>query len=413
MSSAGGALRSFKHRNFQIFFTANFLSNIGTWAQRVAQDWLVVTDLHKGGAELGLVTGLQFLPSLLFSLYSGVLADRFNKRKLLIITNLGGGLTALIMGVLVISNKVNILEVFILAFALGTFSALDAPVRQAFTSEVVGKSDVGNAISLNSANFNAGRLVGPAVSGLLIKAFHTGPSFLLNAGTYLVVIAALLLMRESELQTPDIPAIKPKINEALQYVKSRPDILVLMSTVFFAATFGLNFQIFNALVATKIFHKDAGSFGVLGSILAIGSLSAAIISAKLDKRRRPNFIFFFAAVFGISEVGLALMPTYFSYAAFLPICGVLALTTMISANSYVQVTTPPELRGRVMGLYLLIFLGGSPIGSPLIGWFADLIGIRATVVICGGLTSVGAITTYLLLRDRLALFYKNQQTHAN
>jgi MFS family permease len=142
-------------------------------------------------------------------------------------------------------------------------------------------------------------------------------------------------------------------------------------------------------------------------------LSAAIISAKLDKRRRPNFIFFFAAVFGVSEAALALMPTYFSYAAFLPICGVVALTTMISANSYVQVTTPTELRGRVMGLYLLIFLGGSPIGSPLIGWFADLIGIRATVAFCGGLTSFGAVITYLLLRDRLALFYKNKQANTN
>ena len=413
MSWQTGSLRSFRHRNFQIFFAANFISNIGTWAQRVAQDWLVVTDLHKGGSELGIVTGLQFLPSLLFSLYSGVLADRFNKRKLLLITNLGGGLTALILGLLVISKRVTLTEVCFLAFALGLFSALDAPVRQSFTSEVVGKSDVANAISLNSANFNAGRLIGPGVSGLLIKAFHTGPSFILNALSYLVVLVGLIFMKEKDLQLSEPPKIKPKVIEALRYVRSRPDILALMSTVFFAATFGLNFQIFNALVATKIFHKDAGSYGILGSILAIGSLSAAIISAKLDKRRRPKFIMLSAAIFGVTLFAVSFMPTYASYAAFLPICGLVALTTMISANSYVQVTTDPALRGRVMGLYLLIFLGGTPIGSPLIGWLSDAIGIRHTVALCGVLTSVGAVATYFLLRERLVAFNQNQKRNAS
>ena len=413
MSWQTGSLRSFRHRNFQIFFAANFISNIGTWAQRVAQDWLVVTDLHKGGSELGIVTGLQFLPSLLFSLYSGVLADRFNKRKLLLITNLGGGLTALILGLLVISKRVTLTEVCVLAFALGLFSALDAPVRPSFTSEVGGKSDVANAISLNSANFNAGRLIGPGVSGLLIKAFHTGPSFILNALSYLVVLVGLIFMKEKDLQLSEPPKIKPKVIEALRYVRSRPDILALMSTVFFAATFGLNFQIFNALVATKIFHKDAGSYGILGSILAIGSLSAAIISAKLDKRRRPKFIMLSAAIFGVTLFALSFMPTYASYAAFLPICGLVALTTMISANSYVQVTTDPALRGRVMGLYLLIFLGGTPIGSPLIGWLSDAIGIRHTVALCGVLTSVGAVATYFLLRERLVAFNQNQKRNAS
>jgi MFS family permease len=413
MPSETGSLRSFRHRNFQIFFAANFISNIGTWAQRVAQDWLVVTDLHKGGSELGIVTGLQFLPSLLFSLYSGVLADRFNKRKLLLLTNLGGGLCALILGLLVVTKHVTLIEVFVLAFALGMFSALDAPVRQSFTSEVVGKSDVANAISLNSANFNAGRLIGPGVSGLLIKAFHTGPSFILNAISYLVVLIALLFMREDRLHRSEPQKGKPKISEALKYVKSRPDILALMSTVFFAATFGLNFQIFNALIATKIFHKDAGAYGILGSILAIGSLSAAIISAKLDKRRRPKFIMLSAAIFGATLVVVSVMPNYASYAAFLPICGLVALTTMISANSYVQVTSAPELRGRVMGLYLLIFLGGTPIGSPLIGWLSDLIGIRVTVALCGVITSLGAVATYFVLREKLVAFNKNKQSNAS
>jgi len=402
MSSNEGALRSFKYRNFLLFFTANLVSNIGTWAQRVAQDWLVVTDLHRGGSALGVVTGLQFLPMLLFSLYAGSLADRLDKRKLLIITNAGGGVTAGIMGWLIIAHKVTILDVFILAFALGLFGALDTPVRQSFTSELVGKTDISNAVSLNSANFNLGRLIGPAVSGILIKYFHTGPSFLLNAGSYLLVIFALILMRPDELNRPPKDDKDRKIVEGIRYIRARSDLVAVIATVFFASTFGLNFQIFNALISTKIFHKDAGAFGLLGSVLAIGSLGAALLSARLDERRGPRFVIFFAAIFGVTLMIQAFMPTYLTFAVTLPICGFFALTTMISANTYVQSTTPHELRGRVMGFYILIFLGATPIGYPLIGWLADAIGVRQTVAFCGVITSLGSIFVYLLMRKRLA-----------
>ncbi|CAB4740427.1 unannotated protein [freshwater metagenome] len=413
MAEKGSALRSFKHRNFRILFTANLVSNIGTWSQRVAQDWLVVTDLHRGGSALGIVTGLQFLPSLLFSLYSGVLADRFDKRKLLLISNLGGGLTSLILGILVIAEKVTLTHVFILAFLLGIFNALDAPVRQSFNSEVVGKSDVANAVSLNAANFNAGRLVGPAITGLMIKAFHTGPSFILNSISYLAVVIALLFMRKNELFLNKQIDDKPKISAAITYVKARPDLLAVMIIVFFAATFGLNFQIFNALISTKVFAKDAGAFGALGSILAIGALLAALISAKLDTKRNPKFIATFAILFGSSLVLISAAPSFAAYSAFLPICGLVALTTMISANSYVQVMTAANLRGRVMGIYLLIVLGGAPIGSPLIGWLSDLIGIRETIAICGAITSLAGITTYAILREKLNAFKNNQERNPN
>ena len=401
MSSDEGALRSFKHRNFRLFFTANMVSNIGTWAQRVAQDWLVVSDLHRGGSELGIVTGLQFLPMLLFSLYAGSLADRLDKRKLLIITNAGGGITAVIMGWLIISHRVNLTEVFILAFALGLFGALDAPVRQSFTSELVGKSDIANAVSLNAANFNLGRLIGPAVSGILIKYFHTGPSFLLNAGSYLIVIVALVLMRPEDLHRLPQDDKDRKIMEGLRYIKSRHDLIAIIATVFFASTFGLNFQIFTALISTKIFHKDAGAFGLLGSVIAIGSLVAAIVSTRLDQKRNPLFITTFSAIFGLLLIGQAYMPNYLTFAMMLPLCGFAAITTMISANTYVQTTTPHELRGRVMGFYLLIFLGATPIGSPFIGWLADVIGVRATVAMCGAITSLGALFIYLIMRKRL------------
>lgn len=401
MSSTEGSLRSFKHRNFRIFFAANMVSNIGTWAQRVAQDWLVVTDLHKGGSALGIVTGLQFLPMLLFSLYAGSLADRLDKRKLLILTNAGGGVTAGILGWLIIAHKVTILEVFILAFSLGVFGALDNPVRQAFTSELVGKKDIANAVSLNSANFNLGRLVGPAVSGILIKYFHTGPSFLLNAGSFLFVVIALILMRPEELNRLPKDDKERKIMEGIRYVKSRGDLVAVIATVFFASTFGLNFQIFTALISTKIFHRDAGAFGALGSVLAIGSLGAAILSTRLDQKRKPPFIIAVAAIFGLFLIVQATMPTYLTFALVLPFCGFFALTTMISANTYVQTTTPHELRGRVMGFYILVFMGATPIGSPLIGWLADVIGIRETVALCGGITALGALFIYVVSKKRL------------
>ena len=377
------------------------VSNIGTWAQRVAQDWLVVTDLHKGGSALGFVTGLQFLPMLLFSLYAGSLADRLDKRKLLILTNAGGGVTAGILGWLIIAHKVTILEVFILAFSLGVFGALDNPVRQAFTSELVGKKDIANAVSLNSANFNLGRLVGPAVSGILIKYFHTGPSFLLNAGSFLFVVIALILMRPEELNRLPKDDKERKIMEGIRYVKSRGDLVAVIATVFFASTFGLNFQIFTALISTKIFHRDAGAFGALGSVLAIGSLGAAILSTRLDQKRKPPFIIAVAAIFGLFLIVQATMPTYLTFALVLPFCGFFALTTMISANTYVQTTTPHELRGRVMGFYILVFMGATPIGSPLIGWLADVIGIRETVALCGGITALGALFIYVVSKKRL------------
>ena len=228
-----------------------------------------------------------------------------------------------------------------------------------------------------------------------------------------MVAIALLFLKRDQLFLTQRSEVKPKISAGLRYVGSRPDIIAVMVTVFFAATFGLNFQIFNALVATKIFNKDAGSYGALGSILAIGSLSAALISAKLDRRRHPKFIISFAIIFGVSLFFIAFMPTYLAYAILLPLCGFLALTTMISANSYVQVTTDSNLRGRVMGLYLLIFLGGTPIGSPLIGWFSDQFGIRESLAICGAVTALAPIATYFFLREKLETFYNYQESNAN
>jgi len=398
-----GNWRSFRHRNYRILFPANTVSNIGSWAQRIAQDWLVLELTNNNGTYLGLVTAVQFAPVLAFSLHGGKLADRFNKRKVLILTNLVGGAASLALGVLVMTDLIALWHVFILAGILGISTAIDAPVRQSFTTEVVGQTDLPNAVSLNSANFNAGRLVGPAISGGLIAAFGTGPSFIVNGLSYLFVIAALMNLNEKAFFHLDRPKSDGSIREGIAYAKARPDIYVVMLMVFFLATFGLNFQIFNALMATQEFGLGPASFGLMGTFIAIGSLSGAIGSARLERFRNTKFVIKGGITFSISIMVLSIIPNYSLYILWLPICGVTALTTLVSANSIVQTSTDPAIRGRVMGLYLLIFMGGTPFGSPLIGATTDLVGIRPTIAICGGISLVASLYIWFKYKNRVIL----------
>ncbi len=391
-----GALRAFNHRNYRILFPASVLSNIGTWAQRIAQDWLVL-ELTGSAQLLGLVTALQFLPSLLLSLYGGVLADRFDKRTLLMLTNIGAGIGSLVMGLLVVTRVVEFWHVALLAFVVGVFSALDAPVRTSFNSELVGKSDIPSAISLNSANFNAGRLIGPAASGLLIVLFGTGVSFIINSLTYVAVVIALSMMQKEKLFIEAKPDTSAKLKQAVQYVLGQRELKLVMIAVFFATTFGLNFQIFMAVMATKEFGLGPAEFGLLGSILAVGSFTGVLVSARLEHLRVPKFVMAGGIMFGLLLTIAAWMPNYGSFAAILPIVGGIALLTLISANSYVQTNSDPKLRGRVMGIYLLIFMGGTPIGSPLIGLFAEAVGIRWAIFACGVIVLIASAIIYLLL----------------
>jgi len=398
-----GNWRSFRHRNYRILFPANTVSNIGSWAQRIAQDWLVLELTNNNGTYLGLVTAVQFAPVLLFSLHGGKLADRFNKRKVLILTNIAGGTASLSLGALVITEHIQLWHVFALAAVLGISTAIDAPVRQSFTTEVVGQTDLPNAVSLNSANFNAGRLVGPALSGGLIAAFGTGPSFIVNGLSYFFVIAALANLNEKAFFHLDRPKSDGNIREGIAYAKARPDIYVVMLMVFFLATFGLNFQIFNALMATQEFGLGPANFGLMGTFIAIGSLSGAIGSARLERFRNTKFVIRGGVAFSASIMVLSILPNYITYVIWLPICGVTALTTLVSANSIVQTSTDPAIRGRVMGLYLLIFMGGTPFGSPLIGATTDLIGIRPTIAVCGGISLFASLYIWFKYKNRVAL----------
>lgn len=346
---------------------------------------------------LGIVTGLQFLPTIFLSVWGGVLADRFSKRKLLMLTAFGGGTTSAILGILVITKSVQLWHVFTLAALFGIFSAIDAPIRTSFTSELVGRADLPNAVSLNSANFNLGRLVGPALSGILIALYGTGWSFLINALSFVFVLVALKRIRQDELHITQRPDRNASIRDGFNYVRQNLEVRLVMFTVFFSATFGLNFQIFNALMATNEFGLGPAEFGGAGSVLAIGSLTAAIVGTRLENSRVPKRIMFGGMAFGVLVAILSFAWNYASYLVILPFAGAVALTTFIFANSFVQTSTPAHLRGRVMGIYLLIFMGGTPIGSPIIGAVAEGIGIRATVLLCGIITTTAAAVIYARL----------------
>ncbi|MCH8612069.1 MFS transporter [Arsenicicoccus dermatophilus] len=372
--------------NYRTFFLGGLVSNIGTWMGRVAQDWLVLTELtDHSAAALGVVTGLQFAPVVLLAPWAGAIADRFPKRRILLLTQTAIGITTILTWLLVVTGTAQLWMIYVLAAAQGCAAAVDNPTRQAFASELVGPELLGNAVGLNSASFNAARLVGPAVAGVTIAAWGTGPALLVNALSFVAVITSLLLLRESELRPAPLRRGGGAIREGVAYVRGRPDIQLLMFVVFMLGTFGMNFQLTMALMATTVFGRGAGEYGMLGSIMAIGSLSAALLSAR---RARPRLRVLLTALAGftVASAAAALAPSYWFFAACLVPCGLTALTVMTTANASVQLGTEPEMRGRVMSLYMAIFLGGTPLGAPLVGWIGDTFGARWTI-------GVGAIAT--------------------
>jgi MFS family permease len=394
-------------RNYRLFATGSLVSNVGTWMQRVAQDWLVLV-LTDSPAALGITTGLQFLPILLFSPYAGVVGDLFPKRRVIAVTQTGMALTAGLLGVLAVTGAVQPWHVYVLAFLFGTGTAFDGPNRQAFVSEMVGPDYVSNAVGLNSASFNLARTVGPGVAGLLIAwfgsgAFATGWVILLNAVSYVAVLAALLRMRPDELHTPEpVARAKGMVRDGLRYVRSRSDVMLILAIVFCAGTFGLNFQLTTAIMATQVYDKGAGEYGLLGSVMAVGSLFGALLAARRT-RIRQRLVIGAAIVFGLVEMGAGMMPTYLLFMVVLPLCGLSALTMITAANSYVQLAVDPQMRGRVMALYMAIFMGGTPLGAPILGWVAEAFGGRWTLIGGGALTIIGTLLATLFFTRRNGL----------
>ncbi len=379
------------------------VSNTGTWMQRVAQDWLVLTIPGNGGTALGITTGLQFLPVLLLSPYAGVVADRLPKRVLLQVTQAVMALAALALGVIAALGVAQTWHVYLLALVFGVGSAFDAPARQAFVSEMVGPDDVANAVSLNSAAFNTARLVGPGIAGLLIGAFGggmraTGWVILVNAVSYLAVIGQLRRMDVDALHSPRPAGRQPGMLRAgVRYLRTQPTMLMILVLVFFVGTFGMNFQITSALMATDVFGKGAEEYGVLGSVLAVGSLTGALLAAGRT-RIRLRLPILAAAAFGVLEVVAGLAPSYLTFVLLCPLLGLSVITVMNSCNALLQTSADPLMRGRVMAIYMTIIMGGTPLGAPLIGWIGQAFGARWTLVVGGALVLVGVLAAVALHR---------------
>ena len=388
--------RALEIPNYRLWIIGALVSNIGTWMQRVAQDWLVLTELTNHDAvATGITTGLQFLPVLLLAPYAGLIADRFNKRRLLMATQSFMGLCALVLGLLVVTDSAELWHVYVLAGLLGIGASFDAPARQAFVSEVVPGSHLANAVALNSANFNLARLAGPGIAGVVIALVGTGPAFLLNGASFLAVISSLVFMRKDALHpTTPVARARGQVREGFSYVRSRKDLVLIFFLAFIIGTFGLNFQLTNALMATEVYGVGAGEYGFLGSIMAVGTFAGALLAAR---RSAPRWRFLIGGgvFFGCAALASAWMPNYLLFALMLIPVGLGALTFLNSCNTMVQMSVPGQYRARVLALYLMVVQGGTPIGSPLVGWFAELFGTQIAV-------SIGAVLS--LVASLLALF---------
>lgn len=391
--------RSLAEWNYRVWFAGSLASNIGTWMQRTAQSWIVLTELTDYDATaLGVVTGLQFGPQLVLAPFAGVLADRFSKRRMLVVTQLAMGLLALGLGLIIVLGVAELWHVYAFAVLLGVAASFDAPARQAFVSELVAPELLSNAVALNSTSFNGARLIGPAVAGVLTVWVGSGPVFLLNALTFAATLWALAAMRSGELRpAPRAAPGRGRLREGIHYVARRGDLVAIMASVFVLSTIGLNFPIFTSTMATIEFGMDADAFGLLNSVIAIGSLTGALAAAR---RERPRFRILITsyALFGVSCIAASFAPEYWSFAIVLVAVGFTSLSSLTTANALVQGSTDPSMRGRVMALYMAILLGGAPIGSPLVGWFVDLFGPRVALAIGGSSGLLAAIVAVLLLR---------------
>jgi MFS family permease len=392
-------------RNYRLYAAGALVSNVGTWMQRVGQDWLVLQLSGGSGTALGITTGLQFLPMLLLSPFAGLVADRFPKQRVLIGTQIAMAVPAGVLGALAVTGLAQTWHVYVLALLFGIGTAFDAPARQSFVVEIVGRDDLTNAVGLNSASFNLARIVGPAVAGGLIALLGSGPSatgwvIIANGVSYLGVVGSMLTMRTDEL-TPSTAVGRGKgsIREGLRYVRGRPDLVLVLTVVFFVGTFGLNFQLTSALMATTVFHTGAGAYGLLSSVMAIGSVAGALLAAR---RGRPTLrlVVGAAVAFCLAEIVAGTLPTYLVFTIWLPLLGLTALTVITAANATMQLAVAPEMRGRVAALYMMIFMGGTPLGAPIIGWVGEVFGARWTLIGGGAVALLGTLAATALFAWR-------------
>lgn len=393
--------RALESPNYRLWAGGALVSNVGTWMQRVAQDWLVLTVLtNHSGTAVGITTALQFLPMLLLGPYAGVLADRYRKRVILLWTQTAMGICGLIVGLLVVTGVAQLWHVYLAALALGLAAAIDGPARQAFVSELVGPEKLSNAVALNSASFNSARLTGPAIAGVLIAWIGTGPVFLLNAASFVAVIVSLSRVKAAELE-PATPVARGKhqLTEGLQYVRQRPDLVLILLMVGLLGAFGMNFQVTNSLMSTAEFGMGPEEFGLLGSIMAVGTLGGALLAARRSGPRL-RFMLGGAMSLGAFTILASISPTFWIYAAVLVPVGLASITFLNSCNTTIQLSVEPQFRGRVLALYLAILQGGTAIGAPLMGWIGTEFGARWAVASGGVVVLLTAVACVVLVSRR-------------
>ena len=398
-----GPFRALENTNYRIWAAGALVSNIGTWMQRTAQDWIVLTELtHRNATAVGIVMGLQFGPQILLLPLTGFAADHLDRRKLVFCTQAVMGLLALGLGLLVVTGLVRLWHVYVFAFLLGCAAAFDSPARQAFISELVDERHLPNALGLNSTSFNAARMIGPAIAGGLIAGVGSGWVFLINAISFLAVLCSLSFLRLDPLKlTHRAVRTRGSFVEGFRYVWRRPDLKVILFMLFLVGTFGLNFPIFISTMAVSVFHAGAGQYGLLTSMMAAGSVTGALMAAT---RANPGIPLLLAgaASFGGACTLAAMMPTYILFGLVLFLVGIAAQTLTTSTNSLVQISTEPGMRGRVTAILLAIALGGAPIGAPIVGWVADTFGPRWALGVgaASGLLAAAVGLVYVVTRDR-------------
>lgn len=401
--------RALENPNYRVWAGGALVSNIGTWMQRVAQDWLVLTVLtDHSGTAVGITTALQFLPMLLLGPYGGVLADRHRKRVILLWTQLAMGLCGLAIGLLVVTGTAQLWHAYLAALCLGLASAIDAPTRQAFVSELVGQDKVANAVALNSASFNTARLTGPAIAGVLIAWVGTGPVFLLNAASFAAVISSLFRIRAADLAAA-APAVRGKhqVAEGLRYVRGRPDLVLILVMVGILGAFGMNFPITNALMSTAEFRMGPGEFGLLGSIMAVGTLAGALLAARRSGPRL-RFMLGGALALGFFTLVGSVSPSFWLYAAVLIPVGLASITFLNSCNTTIQLSVEPQFRGRVLALYLAVLQGGTAVGAPLMGWIGTEFGARWSVAAGGTIVLLTGLLAVIAVSRRSPLTFRAQ-----
>jgi MFS family permease len=395
-------IQALKIRNYRLFASGQVVSNTGTWMQRIAQDWLVLQLTHNSGLALGITSMLQALPMLLFGMWGGLIADRYPKRHVLLATQAIMGGLALILGLLTVGGVVQTWQVYVLALGLGIATVFDQPTRQSFTIEMVGRDHLSAAVAINSITFNGARVIGPGLAGFAIGWIGIGPMFLLNAASYLAVLAGLAAMRPNELHTADpVARGKRQLRAGLAYVAGRVDLLLPVVVIGIVSGFGQSFQVVLPLLAKENFHQAASGYGVLTAGLAIGSVGGAVYATR-RKSPRMAVVVGAAATFGAFEIVSGLSPTYWTCFAVLIPAGVAALTLNTSANASVQLGAGHGMRGRAMALYMLVLLSANSLGSLVLGALAQQLGAAAAIAIGGG-TVIGGT---LLAAGALAALYR-------